>query len=129
MVKRRSLDDALTPEQEAFLTQGTSSKAPTSSKPKPKPEKEATPMSRTALKQNLTPQSSPPAVERLSSSYSAAGTGASNGAINARIDPAITTALLRASMERRISGQTPHTQRDIIADALMGWLKKHGYSL
>jgi len=55
--------------------------------------------------------------------YSLAGTGS----INARIDPLITTALLRASVERRISRQTPSTQRDIIAEALSDWLKKLGY--
>ena len=54
---------------------------------------------------------------------------AGNGAINARIDPQITTALLRASVERRIQGVAPSTQRDIIAEALSAWLKKNGYTI
>ena len=54
---------------------------------------------------------------------------AGNGAINARIDPQITTALLRASVERRIQGVAPSTQRDIIAEALSAWLKKNGYPI
>jgi hypothetical protein len=49
------------------------------------------------------------------------------GSIDARIDPAIATALLRASVERRIKRQAPSTQRDIIAEALSDWLKKYGH--
>ena len=41
----------------------------------------------------------------------------------------VTTALLRASVERRIQGVAPSTQRDIIAEALSAWLKKNGYSI
>lgn len=48
---------------------------------------------------------------------------AGTGAINARIDPRVTTALLRASLDRRIEGKTP----SIIAEALIEWLKKNGY--
>ena len=121
MVKRRSLNDALTPAEEAFLKQEKPAKTkPTTPKPKPKP-KEAPPMSRPALKQEFTPDTSPAA--NNPAQYALAGTGS----INARIDPEITTALLRASVERRISRQTPSTQRDIIAEALSAWLKKHGY--
>jgi hypothetical protein len=32
---------------------------------------------------------------------------------------------LRASVERRIERKAPSTQRDIIAEALSDWLKKH----
>ena len=52
---------------------------------------------------------------------------ASMGSVNARIDPAITTALMRASLERRIQRLTPSTHREIVAEALTDWLKKHGY--
>lgn len=118
MVKRRSLNDALTPDEEAFLKQKT-----TPGKPKPKPptKKEKPPMPRLAIKEAFTPDTSPAA--NNPAQYSLAGTGS----INARIDPLITTALLRASVERRISRQTPSTQRDIIAEALSEWLKTHGY--
>lgn len=124
MVKRRSLDDALTPEEEAFLKTGTPAKAKTTiPKPKPKPKKEATPMTRPAVKlKEEFPPAAPPA-SNSTPGYGVAG----NGAINARIDPQITTALLRASVERRIQGVAPSTQRDIIAEALTDWLKKNGY--
>jgi hypothetical protein len=120
VVKRRSLDDALTPEEEAFLKTGTPAPAKLDD-PKPKPKKEAPPMPRSAAKEQFTPDTSPTSANPAQ--YALAGTGS----INARIAPEITTALLRASVERRISRQTPSTQRDIIAEALSEWLEKHGY--
>ena len=120
MVKRRSLNDALTPDEEAFLKQKTTL-GKQSTKPKPPTKKEKPPMPRLAIKEAFTPDTSPAA--NNPAQYSLAGTGS----INARIDPLITTALLRASVERRISRQTPSTQRDIIAEALSEWLKTHGY--
>ena len=120
MVKRRSLNDALSPEEEAFLKQEKQTK-PQAPKPKPK-KKETPPMARPALKEKFDQEpSSAPA--NASQHYSLTG----NGAINARIDPAITSALLRASTDRRIAGLTPFTQRDIIAEALTEWMKKRGY--
>ena len=78
-----------------------------------------------ALKESFTHESPPPA-----QAHKPAQTGqpsAGTGAINARIDPAITTALLRASVERRIEGRELSTQREIIAAALTEWLQKNGY--
>lgn len=122
MVKRRSLDDALTPEEEAFLNMGKPAPVtPSEPKSKPKPKKETPAMAKPAVKEQFTPDTSP--ASGNPAQYALAGTGS----INARIDPLITTALLRASVERRISRQTPSTQRDIIAEALSEWLKKHGY--
>ena len=124
MVKRRSLDDGLTPEEESFLNNETKKPLP---KIKPKPEtKEEPPMPRpVALKENFIQESSPtPQPQRAAQSAPAS---AGTGAINARIDPVITTALLRASVERRIEGKDLSTQREIIAAALTEWLKKNGY--
>jgi hypothetical protein len=115
--KRRSLDDALTPDEEEFLKRGTASKS------KPKKEMEDTPMSRPALKEQFVPDKQ---LETPPPKASQSGVS-SPGSINARIDPRITTALLRGSVERRIQGLTPHTQRDIIAEALTNWLTKHGF--
>jgi hypothetical protein len=120
VAKRRSLDDALTPEEEAFLKLKTTTKQQ-SIKPKPKKKKESPPMSRPAIREDFAPDES--AASNNPPQYSVAGTGS----INARIDPAIATALLRASVERRIERQAPSTQRDIIAEALSDWLKKHGH--
>jgi hypothetical protein len=120
VVKRRSLDDALTPEEEAFLKLTTTTKQQ-SIKPQPRKKKESPPMPRPAIKEDFAPDES--AASNNPAQYSIVGTGS----INARIDPAIATALLRASVERRIKRQAPSTQRDIIAEALSDWLKKHGH--
>jgi hypothetical protein len=120
VVKRRSLDDALTPEEEAFLKLTTTPKQQ-STKPKPKKKKESPPMPSPAIKEVFAPDES--TASNNPAQYSLVGTGS----INARIDPAIATALLRASVERRIERKAPSTQRDIIAQALSDWLKKHGH--
>jgi len=78
-----------------------------------------------ALKESFAQEASPPAQPQKPTPAGQAL--ASTGAINARIDPIITTALMRASLERRIAGQTPSTQREIIAEALAEWLKKNGF--
>ena len=126
MVKRRSLDDALTPDEEAFLKKETRRPKP-KAQPTPQPEKqEEPPMQRPiALKETFSQETPPlaPVPKATQAGQALAGTGA----INARIDPAITTALLRASVERRIAGVTPSTQREIIAEALTAWLKMNGF--
>lgn len=127
MVKRRSLDDALSPAEQAFLDQGTHKPEPSTESPL-KPQPEETPMARpTPLKEAFLQEAAPP-VQRQKVSHAAKAT-AGTGAINARIDPVITTALLRASFERRLEGRTPSTQREIIAEALSDWLKKNGYPM
>ena len=120
MVKRRSLDDALTPEEEEFVRQSP----PTKAKPKtqkPKPKKETPPMSKPAFKREISPTTSQTANDP------AEGSAARTSSVNARIDPLITTALLHAAFDRRLKRLTPATQQDIIAEALSQWLKKHGY--
>jgi hypothetical protein len=47
--------------------------------------------------------------------------------LSVRIDPRIAAATLRAMTERKIEGTTPATQQDIVAEAMLDWLKKHGY--
>lgn len=49
------------------------------------------------------------------------------GSINARVDSTISEALMRASLERRIQRIAPSTHREIVAEALTDWLKKHGF--
>ena len=122
MGKRRSLDDALTPEEEAFLKLTSTPKQQLiTPKSKPKKKKESPPMPTHAVKEQFTPDES--VASNNPPQYSIVGTGS----INARIDPTIATALLRASVERRIKRQAPSTQRDIIAEALSDWLKRHGH--
>ncbi len=47
--------------------------------------------------------------------------------LSVRIDARITAAYLRAMTERKIQGITPATQQEIVAEAMVDWLKKHGY--
>lgn len=125
--KRRSLDEALTPEEESFLSQGKRNAAPENT-PEPKPQQEEPPMARpTPLKESFIHQEAPH-TQRLKAG-AGSRTVAGTGAINARIDPSITTALLRASLDRRIEGRIPSTMRDIIAEALTEWLKRNAYIL
>ena len=47
--------------------------------------------------------------------------------LSVRIDSRIADALLRAMTERRIERIAPSTQQDIVAEAMVAWLKKNGY--
>ena len=118
MVKRRSLDDALTPEKQAFLESGTPKPA---KKSKPKEKKEIVPMNRPAPREEFMPQPPSPQAQLPQAAFGGAY------ALNTRLDPLISTALLRASMERKIQRTPPFSQRDITNEALTDWLKKHGY--
>jgi hypothetical protein len=79
------------------------------------------------VKQTFTPERAPQRIAPITEPFSRSGTGASNGAVNVRIDPKITNALARASLERRINQQPTSLHREIVAEALAVWLKKHGY--
>jgi hypothetical protein len=126
VVKRRSLDDALTPDEQSFLETGKTAKA--APKPKSNPEatskKENSTMASPALKKDFAQQSSAPMPPSTAlPQFTMAGAVS----LNVRIEPEISTALLRASMDRKIQRLDPFTQRDIVAEALAEWLKKHGY--
>ena len=125
MVKRRSFEDGLSADQEAFLKQGTV--APAAPKPKPKPrskpqpKKEEPNMSKPALK--------PKIIEKFPAAPQAAPSPAPAmwGNLSVRIDQRIAAAILRAVTERKIEGIVPTTQQDIVAEAMVEWLKKNGY--
>jgi hypothetical protein len=57
----------------------------------------------------------------------AAANAATGAPLNTRIDPTIATALKRASLERKLDGIEPNSQREIIEQALAPWLRAHGY--
>lgn len=134
MAKRRSLDDALTPEEQAFLDKGSNTpsqaQAKTASKQKPKPKakptsrKEEPIMARPAMKEDFTPRNEAATQQApLMPGFSMPGVVS----LNTRIDPEISAALLTASMQRKIQRQQPFTQQDIVAEALRDWLRKHGF--
>lgn len=81
-------------------------------------------MARPAIKEDYTPRTSIPLpVVATEQAFTMAGAVS----LNVRIEPEISTALLRASMDRKIRRLDPFTQRDIVAEALATWLKAHGY--
>lgn len=126
MAKRRSFEDGLTADEEAFVKQGRVT--PTARKPKPKsipksqPKKKESNMRKSALKQHVVEESPPVPI-----SLATAPTPAMTSNLSVRIDPRIAAATLRAMTERKIEGTTPATQQDIVAEAMLDWLKKHGY--
>lgn len=117
MVKRRTLGEGLTPEEEAFL-HGTP-KAP-KAKPEPKKQKEKTPMRQTALKKDFVTTPPIEAVAPVPVQTGMVG-------LNTRVEPAISAALLRASVDRKIQRQSRAAVQDIVNEALTEWLKKTGY--
>ena len=81
-------------------------------------------MARAALNEDFAQR---PAAQVRPSSALPQFTMAGAVSLNVRIEPEISTALLRASMERKIQRLDPFTQRDIVAKALASWLKANGY--
>ena len=126
MAKRRSFEDGLTADEEAFVKQ--SGPTPTARKPKPKslpksqPKNKESNMPKSALKQHIVEESSSAPV-----ALAPAPTPVTTGNLSVRIDARITAAYLRAMTERKIQGITPATQQEIVAEAMIDWLKKHGY--
>ena len=113
MVKRRSLDDALTPEEEAFLN--TVASKPAAKKRQPAKQKENPTMnSSAALKE------SPPAI-----SVPQPVTG--DFALNTRLAAHLSNAPRRASTDRKLQRLPSSTQRNIVEEAMSKWLKKHDY--
>ena len=47
--------------------------------------------------------------------------------LSVRLPAELPQALLRASMERKLAREEPWTQQEIVAEALMQWLKKNGF--
>lgn len=126
MAKRRSFEDGLTADQEAFLKKGKVERPAKTPKPKPtpksQPKKEEPAMSRYALKRHEAEES--PTLVVAPAPINAPVTMSN---LSVRMDPRITAATLRAMTERRIQGIVPQTQQDIVAEAMVDWLKKNGY--
>jgi hypothetical protein len=79
-------------------------------------------MSKSALKRSVIEEPAPVPIVRTTPP---APVVPSN--LSVRIDPSIAAATLRAMTERKIQGITPATQQDIVAEAMVDWLTKHGY--
>lgn len=123
MVKRRTLGDGLTPDEEAFLNPA---KAAPKKKTQPKAtqSKEESPTALPALQQEPVPQAP---VQVAPAALNPQFTMPGVMSLNTRISAEISTALLTASMQRKIQRQNPFTQQDIVAEALTEWLRTRGY--
>jgi hypothetical protein len=116
----------MTARERAFLKQGRTkprakhqkAKSPTKSQTK----KEEPTMNQPAFKQPVFVEPSPVAIAPRPAPGSLK---VSN--LSVRIDSRIADALLRAMTERRIERIAPSTQQDIVAEAMVAWLKKNGY--
>ena len=99
---------------------------------------------RRTLTEGLTSVTQPPpiapatqarAVEFLEGAASSAGPRAMRAAavnaaganLNTRIHPDLSTALKRASLQRKLEGVEPNSLRDIVEAAVRPWLRDHGY--
>jgi hypothetical protein len=47
--------------------------------------------------------------------------------LSTRIDVTLHESLMRASFERKLAREEPHTHQDIVTEALAAWLKRNGY--
>jgi hypothetical protein len=126
VVKRRSFEDGLTADEEVFLKKGRVTPPPVKerakSPPKNQPKKEELSMNKSALKRQVIEETEPAQVV-----LAPAPKPVTTSNLSVRIDARITAAYLRAMTERKIQGITPATQQEIVAEAMVDWLKKHGY--
>ncbi len=129
MAKRRSLNDAiLTRKQKSFLNEGSApahkTKKRAAIKPAPdQPQKEEILMAKPALKEIIPPSPQPlPTLPQITPVPAGEET-----ALHVRLDKEVSSTLLRASLERRLQGVALHTQRDIVTEALIFWLRTNGY--
>lgn len=116
MVKRRTLDDGLTPEEMAFLND-----APESSKLLPEKDRSQDKPNSVSRQKKETIATREPEVS--------APTHVHIGMVglNTRVEPHISAALLRASTDRKIERRSRAAVQDIVNEALTDWLKNAGY--
>jgi hypothetical protein len=117
VVKRRTLGDGLTPDEEQFLHA-------TVKIPKP----ESAPDAR-ELKELVRKPSPKKARVHLPASDGVSSTQLQTGmmGLNTRVAPQISAALLRASVDRKIERRSRAAVQDIVNEALTEWLTKAGY--
>lgn len=110
-MKRKSLAETLSPEVREFIEAGTP-KPEAEQIPPPEPApvpavKQSPAVSRPKAEEAI-PEIEPPLITQ---SY--------------RLPQPLITALVRASVERKLARQKPWSQQAIVAEALTDWLRKH----
>jgi hypothetical protein len=110
MAKRRSLVTGLSSSSKTGPTQETAfvyGNAESEKKPKPGAD--------------------PPADASMKPAEPATAASIGRSPLTTRLRADMAAALKRASLERQLAGQAPHTVQDILEEALEPWLKKQGY--
>ena len=116
MVKRRSLDDALSTDELAFHATGEKSPLSLSATP---PTAAHAPAAERSLKVS-TPEDQTPPGSRRAAPLAFVG-------LNTRVSPATKRALKKAAMERELDLVEPFSLQDIVDEAVGEWLRKEGY--
>lgn len=117
MVKRRTLGDGLTPDEEQFLH--ATVKAP-HLESSPNVQKSKEPVSKPSPQKVIV---QPPATDVVASTQLPSGMMG----LNTRVAPHISAALLRASVDRKIERRSRAAVQDIVNEALTEWLTNAGY--
>ena len=140
MVKRRSMADAFSSDQMAFVRGGATNEAGRGHE-KPKAHEERVPLAEAAQPEQetprvatvrrgrkpkaLTPVAQPaPAYEEMGSYEGYLPILVS---LTTRLSPATAESLRRAALELRLRRRKPHTQQEIVEAAVRTWLKTNGF--
>ncbi len=123
MVKRRSLDHALSKDELAFYATGEKSRpsltTPTPSIPAASSTATQMPVPENALEQSA-PEDHTPSSTRRMAPLAFVG-------LNTRVSPATKRALKKAAMEREWDLIEPFSLQEIVDEAVADWLRKEGY--
>lgn len=107
MAERRSMSSALSPEKVAFLKGEPLESRTSVEDQRPSEEKVRRVSPAPALRDT------PSVRERVT--------------LTVRLEPDVVAALVQASAERKVKGLQPHSQQDIVGDALKLWLRDAGF--
>ena len=123
MVKRRTLGEGLTPEEEAFMNP-----SPTEGATKAEPaEREKADVEVSAKKVAAKTEIPQPPFQQPSVVFTVPAPLPGMVGLTTRIPAEISMALMAASMQRKIQRQTPFRHQDIVTEAITEWLRKNGF--
>lgn len=123
MVKRRTLGEGLTPEEEAFMN-------PTPAEGAPKvehAEREEAEVAASPKNAEAKTEITQPPFQQPSVVFTVPAPLPGMVGLTTRIPAEISMALMAASMQRKIQRQTPFRHQDIVTEAIKEWLRKNGF--
>jgi hypothetical protein len=115
VVKRRTLDDALSTDELAFYAAGEKSRQ----SPATPPTADQAPVPEEFL-QVYPPETHTPSMSKRSAPTTFVS-------LNTRVSPATKRALKKAAIERELDFIEPFSLQDIVDQAVADWLRKEGY--